>query len=100
MKRLVKSFKAAFNGLKLLIKYEQNFRIHLFFMALVITSGAFFEISILEWAIVLVCIAFALTVEGINTVVEYLCDLYSESYNVKIKKIKDLSAAVVLLNTF
>lgn len=42
-------------------------------------------------------IAFVLIAETVNTAIENLCDLYSEDYHSKIKKIKDVAAGSVLI---
>ena len=35
--------------------------------------------------------------EYLNSVIERLCDLYSSQYDERIKRIKDMSAAIVLI---
>lgn len=94
----LKSFSYAFNGLKILIKEEHNARIHLFVAIVVVMAGFVFKISVNEWFAVLFAIGFVMTVEIINTAIENMADIVSPEKDKRIKKIKDLSAAAVLIS--
>ena len=96
-RKRIASFRYAFNGLKILIKEEHNARIHLFAAVCVLIAGILFQISTLEWAIVLFCIGWVFALELINSAIENTADLISEEKNETIKKIKDLSAGAVLV---
>lgn len=93
----IQSFKYAFTGLKILIKEEHNARIHLVAMISVIIAGYFFKISINEWIAVFLSIGFVFSIEIINSAIENMADFISPEKNASIKKIKDLSAASVLI---
>ena len=93
----VQSFKAAFNGIKLLIGEERNFRIHLFFAVLAIVSCFFLGVTKIEWIVVLLLVVLVLSAEAVNTCIEYICDLVSPDYHPLVKKIKDVSAGMVLM---
>lgn len=97
LKRL-KSFIYAFNGLKILFREEHNSRIHLIAAIAVIIAGIIFELNIFEWIAIVFSIGLVITTEIINTVVEKTADFISPDKNEKIKKIKDLSAAAVLVS--
>lgn len=94
----IKSFSYAFNGLKALIKEEQNVWIHLLATIIVITLGWFFSISIFEWIAVIFAIGFVLVTEILNTAIENISDFISPEKNDSIKKIKDISAGAVLIS--
>jgi diacylglycerol kinase len=94
----LKSFKYAFNGLKVLIRDEHNSRIHLVIAILVIILGFIFKISMYEWIAVCFAIGFVITTEIINSALENLADFVSPDTNNIIKKVKDLSAAGVLIS--
>jgi diacylglycerol kinase len=94
----LKSFVYAFNGLKVLMKEEVNARIHLIITIIVILAGFLFKISISEWLFISVSIGFVFVVEILNTAIENISDFISPEKNDKIKKIKDLSAAAVLIS--
>ena len=97
LKRL-KSFKYAFNGLRILFKEEHNARIHLFAMICVIIAGFFFRVSLFEWIAIVFSIGLVFSLEIINSSIENMADFVSTDRNEKIKKIKDLSASGVLIS--
>jgi len=96
-KRL-KSFVFAFNGLKILFKEEHNSRIHFVATVIVIFASIFFELNTYEWIAVIFSIGLVLTAEIINTAIENIADFLTIENNNKIKTIKDLSAAAVLIS--
>lgn len=97
LSKRLKSFIYAFNGLRILIKEEHNARIHLFATIVVIAAGFFFEISLLEWIAVSFAIGFVIVLEIANAAIENIADFISPAHNERIKKIKDLAAAAVLV---
>ena len=62
-----------------------------------IFSGVF-NISSMEWIAVCFCIAFTVTMEMLNTAIEKLCDVVHKDVHPDIKKVKDISAAAVLVS--
>lgn len=96
MKRFLKSVGYAFNGIGLMLK-EPNFRIHLVAAMLVINLSIWLGLSVTEWIIIIGCIASVLAAEIFNTAVEQLCNMTEPNVHPTIKKIKDASAAAVLI---
>lgn len=97
LKNRLKSFIFAFNGLKILFKNEHNSRIHLVFAIIVIAFSFLFKISPIQWSLVIFAIAIVFAAEIFNSAIELICNRISlENENI-IKKIKDLSAAAVLV---
>ncbi len=92
------SFKFAFNGLKILIKEEHNARIHVFTASCVLIAGFIFKISAYEWIAILLVIGLVVALEIINSAIENIADFITLEKHDKIKKIKDLSAAAVLIS--
>jgi len=90
-------FKPAFLGIKDLLLYDHTMRIHLAIALVVCIAGWFFDISIPEWLVVLLCIGIVLVTEALNSAIEKLCDLVDHHYNSRIKTIKDISAGSVLI---
>jgi undecaprenol kinase/diacylglycerol kinase (ATP) len=99
IKKRAKSFRYAFNGLKVLISEEHNSRIHLLVSFLVVVAGFYFKVSQLEWIGLILCIGFVLALEIINSAIENLADFIEPNNNTDIKKIKDLAAAAVLVGS-
>ena len=75
---------------------EHNARIHVFAAIFIVTFGFLFEISRIEWCLILFSIGLVFCMEIVNTSIENLADVVSPGLNEKIKKVKDLSAAAVL----
>ncbi len=97
IKSRFKSFKYAINGLKILIRNEHNSRIHLVAMIIAIVLGIILKISNIEWIAIVIVIGFVFSTEIINSAIEKLADFVSPDYHETIKKVKDLSAAMVLV---
>lgn len=100
LKNRLLSFRHAFRGLGLLIRNEANMRIHLILTAMVIAAGILLHISFAEWLIIILTIGFVLVAESLNSAVEKLCDLVSPQEDRRIKNIKDMLAAGVLISAF
>lgn len=96
-KRL-KSFTYAFNGLRILLREEHNSRIHLFATVCVVVAGLVFQISLLEWVAVVFAIGMVFGGEIFNSAIEDLADVVCPERDERIKKVKDLSAAAVLVS--
>ncbi|MFD2286899.1 diacylglycerol kinase [Pedobacter petrophilus] len=96
----LKSFKYAFNGLKLFFQNDHNGRVHLFAAVIAIGLSWLLHISALEWIAVLMVIAAVMVTEIINAAIEKLADVVSPGYHPKIKIVKDLAAGAVLMTTF
>ena len=97
MKKLINSFKYAFNGLNYATKTQLNFRIHLFAAVLACLLGWFLHISTNEWLWVILAITLVMVAELLNTAIEILTDLVSPGYHEKAGHVKDVSAAAVTL---
>ena len=93
-------FKPAFHGIKDFFLYDHTIRIHLAIALVACLAGWFFNISITEWLVVLLCIGIVLVAETFNSAIEKLCDLVDNHYNSRIKTIKDISAGSVLIAAF
>jgi len=100
IKRTYGGFRAAFNGLKETIVFEQSFRIMLIVGALVVVAMFYFPTSRLERVVLLIVTFSVLILELINSVVERIMNIVTKEQNDKIRIIKDLMAAIVLLASF
>jgi len=96
----VKSFVPAFNGLKILIREEHNSRIHFVVTICVLFASIILKISATEWIAITFAAGFVFAVEIINSAIENITDFVSPEKHETIKKIKDLSAAAVLVSSF
>ena len=96
-RKRARSFKFAFNGIKLLITKEQNAEILTDEMFADAFLGEVFGLSRMEWIAVTIVIGAVLAAEAVNSSIEALADLVSPEYNEAIKRTKDLAAGAVLL---
>jgi len=94
------SFRNAINGLSYIFRREKNFMIHLIIASIAILIAFWLSISSVEWCILLFATGLVLCFEILNTAVERTADLYSKEHNPLIGRIKDISAAGVLLAAF
>ncbi|MBP6686490.1 MAG: diacylglycerol kinase family protein [Lacibacter sp.] len=93
----MKSFCYACKGIATALHSEMNMRIHIVAAILVVTAGFFFELSSIEWGVVIICIVLVISFELINTAIEELCNLVQPEHHPIVKKIKDIAAAAVLI---
>jgi len=98
IKKRIKSFGYALNGLRILLFEEHNSRIHLVAALCAIPIGIILKISTIEWVAIVFAIGFVIAVEIINSTIERISDFISPDRNEMIKKIKDLAAASVLIS--
>jgi diacylglycerol kinase len=100
IKKRIKSFGYAINGIKILIRCEHNARIHLIVAICTIMAGIVLGISNGEWIAIVFAIGFVFAMETINTSIEHIADFVCPQQNAKIKIVKDLTAAGVLISAF
>ena len=98
--KFIKSVPHAFRGIISLMKNDNNFRIHLLAVIVVIISGIWIEFSESEWLAVIITMGIVLSLEAINTAIETIIDLVSPEYHDLAKKTKDVAAGAVLLFVF
>lgn len=92
-------FKHAFDGLKIALK-EKAVITQVVLAVLAIIGGFIIRLDIYEWLAFIICIFNVIAFEIMNSVIEKICDLIDENYNEKIKVIKDMSSAAVLVFCF
>lgn len=94
--KLAKRFKFAFDGLRSAI-HEQVFAIFCLVAILVVVLMFAFKISLYEKIILVLTITFVMTLELINSRIERVLDIMQPNHDPKVRVIKDISAAAVLL---
>lgn len=96
IKRL-RSFRYAFTGLSGGLSVQPNLIIHFIAAAIAVALGVFLGISKTEFCIVILCIALVIALELINTAIELFCDFVHKEHHEMIGRVKDISAAAVLI---
>lgn len=93
----IASFKYAFAGWWYVIRTQQNAWIHAIASVLVVIFSIWLEISTIEWALIIIAVAFVWTAEFFNTALEAIVDLTTEDHHPLAKIAKDVGAAAVLI---
>lgn len=81
-----------------MLRGERNFQIELFVAGIVILGMLVFDLSVLERVALILCIAWVLTLELVNTAVERIMDVLQPRIHPYARIIKDVMAAAVLIS--
>ncbi|TSA33292.1 MAG: diacylglycerol kinase family protein [Porphyromonadaceae bacterium] len=93
----IRSFKYAFRGLWWLIREEHNSWIYLAVFVILIPACILLRLSLIEWTLITMCTGLVYALELVNSAIERLADKISPERDPDIGKIKDLTAAAVLI---
>jgi len=94
---VVRSFGYALEGVAYILRTQRNARIELVVAIAAMLLAAWLGITNVEWAVLLLTIAFVLGLEWINTSLELAVSLASPERHPSAKAAKDVAAACVLL---
>ena len=97
IRKRLRSFKYAANGIYLLISLEHNAWIHCFAAICVTIAGIMVRLSAAEWIAIILSIGMVLAAEAVNSSIERLADFVTEEQRDAIKQTKDLAAGSVLI---
>lgn len=92
-------FRYAFTGIGLAWEKGLNFKVQILCAGVVLALGWLLNLSSTEFIIVILVITTVLATETFNTALEELCDKFQPTHDPHIARIKDLSAAAVLLTS-
>lgn len=87
----------ALHGVKLGVRGQSSFFVHFFLTALVVAAGGVFQVSRLEWALLIGCIGLVLTAELFNSALETLFHGLDEATKQRLVGVLDIAAGAVLL---
>ena len=96
-KRILKSFKFSFDGLKYAYLHEQSLLLHMIVTTFIVVCGFSFKISPIQWVITLVMGALILVTELFNTSIEAVVDMVTEEFNPLAKVAKDTASAACFI---
>jgi diacylglycerol kinase len=97
IKKIIKSFGYASEGVKSSFKSETNMKIHISIMFLVIIMGFLLNIKVSEWLVCVILFGIVISAELFNTAIETVVDMISPEYSKQAKLAKDISAGAVLV---
>ena len=91
------SFLSAFNGIKYAILSERNLKIHIIFSITSYILGFIFNLSIIEWNLLIISTLLLIICEIINSAIECVVDLTTKQNRLRAKLSKDMAAGAVLV---
>jgi diacylglycerol kinase len=97
MRKWFNSFGHAWAGILLFFRTERNARIELVAAGIAVGLSLWLQLSAIEFAIILLCIAGVLSAEAFNSAIERLADFHHPGIHPDIKVLKDVSAGAVLI---
>lgn len=98
LKRRKRSFGFALIGIQTFFRETIHAKVHLVLALVTIAAGFVFQVSHLEWIILILCMGGVLAMEALNSAIEYLTDLTTKEFHPLAKKAKDVAAAGVLIS--
>ena len=93
----LKSIGYAFKGAVYLFRTESSIKIQLAVAVFVTITGFYFEISRTEWLFQVAMVGLVMSMEGVNTAIEYIADFIHPEIHPKIGRIKDIAAGAVFI---
>lgn len=97
MRKVHRSFKNATSGIWIALKEQRNLKFHFLAALGAITLSLIFEITSLEWLIVILTIGLVISLELTNTAIEEIVNSFTEDAHPAAKKAKDVAAGAVLV---
>lgn len=98
-KKLFKSFRYAFRGLKYVLRNEQNFQLEILGGVFVVILMYLFPTRSLEKIALFIVIFAVLVIELINTIFERVVDMLKPRVHPYAQVVKDIMAAAVLISS-
>lgn len=92
-----KSVRVAIKGIVYLFLYHRNMRLIFMSGILAFILGLIFNLKAVELVALCVTITLVFIAEIFNTAIELMMDAITEKYHTKIRLVKDIAAAVVIL---
>ena len=92
-----RKFRDALRGVWLGVRGQSSFMVHSIFTFAVIGFAAVLRMSLIEWCLLILCIASVLTAEMFNSSLESLAKAIDLQHNVHLKGALDISSAAVLI---
>ena len=94
----IASFRFAWAGLKYIIAAERNAKLHLVASFLAIGLGLLLGLNAREWLWIVLATGWVWTAETFNTSIERLADAVTMERDDRIRAVKDMAAAGVLVS--
>ncbi|HZE86683.1 MAG TPA: diacylglycerol kinase family protein [Methylomirabilota bacterium] len=99
VKRFLKSFHYALQGIHYALNNDQNLVVHFLVALFVIVFSILIDVTPFEMGILGVTILVVISAEMINSAIEKMVDLITKEHRAEAKIAKDVSAGMVLLTS-
>lgn len=96
----LRSVRFALNGIRSVLRTQQNAWIHAVATVAVVAAAVFFEVSRTDWCLLIVAMMAVWMAEALNTAIELVADVASPEFHPLVGQAKDVAAGAVLLSAF
>ncbi|MFM2097027.1 MAG: Undecaprenol kinase [Planctomycetota bacterium] len=93
-----RKFRDAFRGVGDNVWQEASFRIHIPCALMVVVAAAVMRMTVIQWAVLLICITHVLTAEIFNTAMESFGRAIDHRFNAELKRGLDAASGAVLVS--
>jgi diacylglycerol kinase len=90
-------FRDAARGIKVAVRGEVNFFVHLFIAVMAAVAGAIVELSDERWCLYILCVTIVLSAEMFNTAIEHLARAVTREQHPEVRDALDIASGAVLL---
>ena len=98
-KSWLSKFKNAARGIGIGIKGQNSFLVHLPVAVLVVTAAWWLSLELVEFMVLLLCIAMVLTAELVNSSIEHIAKAITEEFDDQVRRSLDIASGAVLMAT-
>lgn len=91
------SVKVAIKGILYLFLYHRNMRLIFMIGVMSLLLGLYMHVRAIEMVALCITVTVVFMGEMFNTAIELMMDMLTREYHIKIKLVKDIAAAIVLL---
>ena len=92
-----KKFRDAFRGVRVGVRGQSSFGVHFFFAGAVLVAAGLMRVTLVEWCLLLLCIAIVLTAEMFNSLLESMAKAITDQHNPHLADALDIGSAAVLV---
>jgi diacylglycerol kinase len=90
-------FRDALRGVKVAVRGEVNFFVHLFIAVMAAVAGAIVELSDERWCLYILCVTIVLSAEMFNTAIEHLARAVTREQHPEVRDALDIASGAVLV---
>jgi diacylglycerol kinase len=92
-----RKFTDAFRGVPLGVRGQGSFRVHFAAAAAVIAAAVVMQLGLVEWCVLVVCMAVVLGAEMFNSALESLARAITDEHDPHVRDALDIGSAAVLV---